>query len=45
MVSKKTKANFAIEKSKRAGKVLLPIFKHEYVSDFANEILGCEEPN
>ena len=43
MVSKGLKTRFAIEKTKRAGKVLLPIFKKEYVSDFANEILREDE--
>lgn len=43
MVSRKLKRNYSIEKTKRAGKVLLPIFKREYVSDFANEILREDE--
>jgi len=43
MVSTGLKTKFAIEKTKRAGKVLLPIFKKEYVSDFANEILREDE--
>lgn len=43
MVSKTLKTKYAIEKTKRAGKFLLPIFKREYVSDFTNEILREDE--
>jgi hypothetical protein len=43
MVSTGLKTRFAVEKTKRVGKVLLPIFKREYVSDFANEILREDE--
>lgn len=43
MVSNKLKAKYSIEKTKRAGGLLLPIFKKENVSDFANEILREDE--
>jgi len=43
MVSKTLKAKYSIEKTKRAGNVLFPIFKKEHVSDFANEILREDE--
>lgn len=43
MVSTKLKAKYSLEKTKRAGKVLLPIFKKDSVSDFTNEILREDE--
>jgi len=43
MVSTGLKAKYSIEKTKRAGKVLLPIFKKDSVSDFTNEILREDE--
>lgn len=43
MVSKKLKTKYALEKTKRAGRVLLPILKKDSVSDFTNEILREDE--
>jgi len=43
MVSTGLKAKYSIEKTKRAGKVLLPIFKKDSISDFTNEILREDE--
>lgn len=43
MVSNILKTKFAIEKTKRAGKTLLPIFSKDSVSDFTNEILREDE--
>jgi len=43
MVSTKTKAGYMIGKTAKAGRVLLPIFAKESVSDFTKEILREDE--
>jgi len=43
MVSKTLKTKYAVEKTKRGLKLLLPIFKKESVSEFTNEILREDE--
>jgi hypothetical protein len=43
MVSTKLKAKYSLEKTKRAGITLLPIFKKDSVADFTNEILREDE--
>jgi hypothetical protein len=43
MVSTKLKAKYSLEKTKRAGIMLLPIFKKDSVADFTNEILREDE--
>ncbi|MFH1503323.1 MAG: hypothetical protein ABIE36_01545 [Candidatus Diapherotrites archaeon] len=43
MVSTQLKAKYSLEKTKRAGITLLPIFKKDSISDFTNEILREDE--
>jgi hypothetical protein len=43
MVSTGLKARYSLEKTKRAGITLLPIFKKDSISDFTNEILREDE--